>query len=287
MAEEPKQSDQSMEEILQSIKRIIAEEGDEGATVADKSEATAAANGDASNAPDADADTLELTQQVSDEEISQMKAEDENAEPIGVDALLDSLADDDDDSTDQAVAEEPQDAAAAADAFEAVAVDALADAENAAEAADAFEAVTVTPEAETPEASETQEAPAEEAQSAADAADAFEAVSVDAVVAEVQPPSETAQAPVSEEPTNDDGLISTEALAASTAALKRLQEDQSANTASESAMGNIAFRSGETLEDLVLEAMRPMLRDWLDANLPQMVEKLVAREITKMRDQLN
>jgi cell pole-organizing protein PopZ len=37
-----------------------------------------------------------------------------------------------------------------------------------------------------------------------------------------------------------------------------------------------------TLESLVKELMRPMLRDWLEANLPVVVERLVQREIDKM-----
>lgn len=37
-----------------------------------------------------------------------------------------------------------------------------------------------------------------------------------------------------------------------------------------------------TLEGLVRDMLRPMLRDWLDANLPAMVETLVAREIAKI-----
>jgi hypothetical protein len=37
-----------------------------------------------------------------------------------------------------------------------------------------------------------------------------------------------------------------------------------------------------TLEGLVREMLRPMLRDWLDANLPALVEDLVAREIDKI-----
>lgn len=42
-------------------------------------------------------------------------------------------------------------------------------------------------------------------------------------------------------------------------------------------------RSGETsLEGLVREMMRPMLKDWLDANLPNMVEEMVAAEIARI-----
>lgn len=42
------------------------------------------------------------------------------------------------------------------------------------------------------------------------------------------------------------------------------------------------FRSGYTVEDIVLEALRPMLREWLDANLPNLVEALVQREIRRI-----
>jgi cell pole-organizing protein PopZ len=38
----------------------------------------------------------------------------------------------------------------------------------------------------------------------------------------------------------------------------------------------------KTLEQLTKEVMRPMLREWLDANLPSLVERLVQEEITRM-----
>lgn len=42
-------------------------------------------------------------------------------------------------------------------------------------------------------------------------------------------------------------------------------------------------RSGETsLEGLVRELLRPMLSQWLDANLPGMVEKMVQAEISRI-----
>ena len=37
-----------------------------------------------------------------------------------------------------------------------------------------------------------------------------------------------------------------------------------------------------TLESLVKELLKPMLKDWLDANLPHIVERLVEREISKL-----
>ena len=38
----------------------------------------------------------------------------------------------------------------------------------------------------------------------------------------------------------------------------------------------------DTLEGVVRELLKPMLRDWLDANLPQIVESMVAKEISRI-----
>ena len=38
----------------------------------------------------------------------------------------------------------------------------------------------------------------------------------------------------------------------------------------------------DTLESLVREMLRPMLREWLDTNLPAMVETMVSREIARI-----
>ena len=40
--------------------------------------------------------------------------------------------------------------------------------------------------------------------------------------------------------------------------------------------------AGKTLEDLAKEMLRPMLKEWLDRNLPPMVERLVEREIVRL-----
>ncbi len=44
------------------------------------------------------------------------------------------------------------------------------------------------------------------------------------------------------------------------------------------ALGN----GGKTIEDLVKEMLRPMLKEWLDKNLPPMVERYVEREISRL-----
>lgn len=38
----------------------------------------------------------------------------------------------------------------------------------------------------------------------------------------------------------------------------------------------------DTLDGLVRDLLRPMLRDWLDAHLPDLVERLVAREVARL-----
>jgi uncharacterized protein len=38
----------------------------------------------------------------------------------------------------------------------------------------------------------------------------------------------------------------------------------------------------DTLEGLVREMLKPMLKDWLDANLPDVVERVVAKEVSRI-----
>ncbi len=42
------------------------------------------------------------------------------------------------------------------------------------------------------------------------------------------------------------------------------------------------YRGGPTLEDLVREEMRPILKEWLDSHLPPLVERLVRAEIERV-----
>ena len=41
-------------------------------------------------------------------------------------------------------------------------------------------------------------------------------------------------------------------------------------------------RGGPTIEDLVREELRPLLKEWLDANLPALAERLVRTEIERV-----
>ncbi len=78
----------------------------------------------------------------------------------------------------------------------------------------------------------------------------------------------------------DEGLMSEATRVASMAALAALNETSMVPPSA--APSTIAFRSGTTVEDLVRESLRPMLREWIDSHLPGIVETLVEREIRKL-----
>jgi len=44
----------------------------------------------------------------------------------------------------------------------------------------------------------------------------------------------------------------------------------------------VLVQNARTLEDLVKEMLRPMLKTWLDDNLPNLVERLVRAEIERV-----
>ncbi len=70
---------------------------------------------------------------------------------------------------------------------------------------------------------------------------------------------------------NDEKL---DAMRQSLSTLVALEKGQAAAPVQQSA--------GTSLEDLTRELMRPMLKQWLDDNLPKLVEELVAREIERI-----
>lgn len=42
------------------------------------------------------------------------------------------------------------------------------------------------------------------------------------------------------------------------------------------------LRSGNTVEDLIIESLRPMLKEWLDTNLPVIVQRIVEKEVKRI-----
>ncbi|MFO1148780.1 MAG: DUF2497 domain-containing protein [Alsobacter sp.] len=83
------------------------------------------------------------------------------------------------------------------------------------------------------------------------------------------PPPPPSPAPVAEVEELDDGLLSPAVGAHVASAFQGL-----------SAM--LVPQSARTLEDLVKEMLRPMLKGWLDENLPDIVERLVKAEIERV-----
>lgn len=79
----------------------------------------------------------------------------------------------------------------------------------------------------------------------------------------------------------EEGLVSESTLSSAAAALGALKNMPEAPLPPLPASG-IAFRSGTTIEDLVLESLKPMLKEWLDANLTGIVERLVEKEVRKL-----
>ncbi len=75
-----------------------------------------------------------------------------------------------------------------------------------------------------------------------------------------------------------EGLMSAASAGAATAAFAALAR----TSAQQSGNGGMALGSGRTLEDLVQEMIRPMIKEWLDKNLPPMAERLVRKELERL-----
>lgn len=90
-----------------------------------------------------------------------------------------------------------------------------------------------------------------------------------------EPPMSAEPARAPEVPRRPEPIVSTEAAAASRGALETLSR----------LLVKPEPDSDGTLEGLVREMLRPMLREWLDANLPEIVETLVSREISRIAGQ--
>jgi uncharacterized protein len=99
--------------------------------------------------------------------------------------------------------------------------------------------------------------------------EAFSDVSFDE--AEQKPVMQRAEAPVAHvaRDAGEQGLLSNATSAAVDSAFNTLAQ-------------TVLVKNARTLEDLVREMLRPMLKSWLDDNLPGMVERLVRAEIERV-----
>ena len=73
-----------------------------------------------------------------------------------------------------------------------------------------------------------------------------------------------------------EGLIAPTVAASAAAAVGQLLRTVAAER------GAAVSRGGPTIEDLVREELRPLLREWLNQHLPPLVERLVRAEIERV-----
>jgi cell pole-organizing protein PopZ len=95
---------------------------------------------------------------------------------------------------------------------------------------------------------------------------------------ESYPPLEDPFPPRRFEIPGEEGLVSKATAAASTAAFAAMH-----SRARERRGGDVYLGDGAiTLEEIVKELLRPQLQEWLDQNLPSLVERLVREEIERL-----
>ena len=109
---------------------------------------------------------------------------------------------------------------------------------------------------------------------------AFAALPVEAQPLEPEPPPSLGVSAGAEPPSpaglHSDSLMAPERAAAATASVGSLLRTLSKERATQ------VYRGGPTIEDLVREEIRPLLKDWLDLHLPPLVERLVRQEIERV-----
>ena len=94
------------------------------------------------------------------------------------------------------------------------------------------------------------------------------------------PPPAIEPAPPTRPAVDNDRLMAPETEAATTSAVSSLLRTLEAGR--EQAGLLPVYRGGPTLEDMVRDEMRPLLKAWLDSNLPPLVERLVRTEIERL-----
>ncbi|MFI4998568.1 MAG: DUF2497 domain-containing protein [Reyranellales bacterium] len=90
--------------------------------------------------------------------------------------------------------------------------------------------------------------------------------------------------PMPDRPSTDQSLVGPSVAGVTASAFDRLSQvvQESVPQPAASDSGPSVGAGGKTIEDMVKEMLRPMLKDWLDRNLPAMVERFVEREIVRL-----
>lgn len=84
-------------------------------------------------------------------------------------------------------------------------------------------------------------------------------------------------------PASDSKLVSDPAAQAAVSSLSSLANTVQIERLASAAQSSTFIGNGmRTLEDMVTELMKPMLKEWLDKNLPNIVDNLVQKEIERI-----
>lgn len=257
--------DQSMEEILQSIRKIIAEE-DEVPAKGSESEKVMQET-DSGEEDIQGSDVLELTEM---EEVDEEPAAEETpAEPEAQEATEEASEEALDNLDEALFGAEAEDVAVGEESAEEAEVEAEAASE------DDVEAIMAGAMDEEPVAEETLAEP-EEVQAEQPAAEepqeekVLDASEIEALMADSD----------EEVPASANELLSDVVAKESAAAIQVLKHK--ADEHLDPVDSGPITRGGVSTEDLVLEALRPMLKEWLDKNLATIVKKLVEKEIKRI-----
>ncbi len=108
---------------------------------------------------------------------------------------------------------------------------------------------------------------------AAPAATAAPATPAAAAAAPAAKPAAPSSAP-------SDPMLSEVAIAAASASFNKLKRDEELPPVITTP--SPAFKSGTSVEDMVAAMLRPMIKEWLDTNLPAIVERIVDREVKRL-----
>ena len=248
-----------MEEILSSIRRIIADEETDEAGATDNEDQAASADAEASTMDalevledddedeDDSSDILELTSVV--EEEVEADAEPEPADdpvPSATLELVDDTVDEDD--------------------IEVAAIDGLTDVTDLAD--DDIEVDVEIDDADDDVVSDIEAALSRDE-------DVLEEVTIDTIETTTSQEDEPA---VSTKKAETEALLSTGTASTTTGAFAKLSKAFRPTPVEES----VADGAGRTVEQFIEDMARPMLKEWLDENMPAIVERLVQKEIQKI-----
>jgi cell pole-organizing protein PopZ len=98
-------------------------------------------------------------------------------------------------------------------------------------------------------------------------------------------PEEEPEESFAEQP-DDEGIVSADTIAASVQSLATLHAAQEQQRLKIAQDARLATLGAPTLEDITKTLLKPLLKEWLDANLPAVVETIVREEVKRITGQV-